>query len=108
MWYMSQNTNTSGAYCAPRSNPFPNAIPLTDDQVNFLVARNGFINVANTPDPDIEGSTVTLTENTTAWEAWKSEEAAKAAEPPAPTQLDRVEAQAAYTAMMTNTMMPEV
>ena len=77
MWYMSQNTNTSGAYCAPQSNPFPNTIPLTDEQVDFLVARNGFVNVANTPDPDIEGSTVTLTENTTAWEAWKAEQAAK-------------------------------
>ena len=77
MWYMSQNTNTSGAYCAPQSNPFPNTIPLTDEQVDFLVARNGFVTVANTPDPEDEGSSVTLTENTAAWEAWKAAEAEK-------------------------------
>lgn len=108
MKYIQPNPNPSGAYPAPQGNPFKGAIPLTEKQAAYLVERNGFVTVANTPDPEDEGSSVTLTENTAAWEAWKAEEAAKAAETPAPTQLDRVEAQAAYTAMMTNTMLPEV
>ena len=47
--------------------------------------------------------------NTELYEAWVAEEAKKAAEAEAieeePTQLDRVEAQATYTAMMTDTLL---
>ena len=108
MKYIQPSPNPSGAYPAPQDKPFRGSIALTENQAAYLVERNGFVTITETPDPEDEGSSVTLTENTAAWEAWKAAEAAQAAETPAPTQLDRVEAQAAYTAMMTNTMLPEV
>lgn len=86
MKYIQPSPNPSGAYPAPQSNPFKGAIPLTENQAAYLVDRNGFVTVANTPDPEDEGSSVTLTENTAAWEAWKSEEAAKPEPEPTPEE----------------------
>ena len=77
MKYLTPTPNPSGAYPAPQGNSFKGAIPLTEKQAAYLVERNGFVTVANTPDPEDEGSSVALTENTAAWEAWKAEEAAK-------------------------------
>lgn len=72
MKYIQPIKNPSGAYSAPQSNRFPGAIPLTDDQVQVLVQYNGFITVTQEPDPDVEGSTVTVTPNIEAWEEWKA------------------------------------
>ena len=77
MKYLTPNPNPSGAYPGPQSNPAPGFYALTEKQAAYLVERNGFVTVANTPDPEDEGSSVALTENTAAWEAWKAEEAAK-------------------------------
>ena len=44
----------------------------------MLVAYNGFVTIARQPDPEIEGSSVTVTPDLEAWEAWK------AAQPPEP------------------------
>ena len=74
MKYMNKTPNDSGAYSAPLSNPFPDSYAITDEQVDFLVSHNGFVTVTETPDPEIPGSTVTLTVNTEAWEAWKAEQ----------------------------------
>lgn len=74
MKYLTITPNPSGAYPAPSSNPFPGSYPLTDEQVSFLVSHNGFVVVSEQPDPEIPGSTVTLTVNTEAWEKWKSEQ----------------------------------
>ena len=74
MKYLNPNPNPSGAYPGPKDKPFKGAIPLTENQAAYLVDRNGFVTVANTPDPEDEGSSVTLTENTAAWEAWKAEQ----------------------------------
>lgn len=77
MKYIQPSPNPSGAYPAPQDKPFRGSIALTEKQAAYLVERNGFVTIDNTPDPEDEGSSVTLTENTTAWEAWKAEQAAK-------------------------------
>ncbi|WP_297234017.1 hypothetical protein [uncultured Flavonifractor sp.] len=67
MIYIDQVPNPSGAYPAPKNQPFPGCIPLTDDQAATFRQYNGFVVLSKGPD----GETV-VTPNTEAWEAWKS------------------------------------
>lgn len=86
MKYIQPTPNPSGAYPAPQSNPFPGCLPLTDGQAAVLIQYNGFVTITPEPDKDIKGSTVTVTVNTEAWEAWK------AAQPPEPDALEEAKA----------------
>lgn len=86
MKYIRATPNPSGAYPAPQSNPFKGAIPLTDEQVDTFLQYNGFVTITQEPDPEIEGSTVTVTPNTEAWEEWK------ASLPPEPDALEEAKA----------------
>lgn len=72
MQYVRSTPNASGAYPAPRSIPFPGCLSLTDGQAETLVQYNGFVTITQEPDPEIETSTVTVTPNLEAWEAWKA------------------------------------
>ena len=74
MRYLNKETNLSGSYRGPQRTPLENSYALTDEQVQFLVNHNGFVIVTETPDPSIEGSTVTLTANTELWEQWKAQQ----------------------------------
>lgn len=86
MLYIQEIPNQDGSYSSPQSNKFPGAIPLTDDQVQVFIQYNGFITVTQVPDPDVEGSTVTVTPNIEEWEEWK---ASLPPEPePEPTDTD--------------------
>jgi len=93
MIYIDSKPNPSGAYPNPKNQPFPGCIELNDEQAAVFFAYNGFVIVENG----------TVTPNTEAWEAWK----ASLPEPtePEPTQLDIIEAQVTYTAMMTDTLL---
>ena len=81
MYYLPATPNASGAYPGPRSNPEPDAWPLTDEQAQIVVDYSGFVVVSRGDD-----GAVTVTPDTDAWEAWKSEQAAK--EPSTPSTLD--------------------
>ena len=71
-----------------KAAPFPACLPLTDSQAAQLVAYNGFVTITREPDPEIEGSSVTVTPDLEAWEAWT---AAQPPEPePEPTLDERV------------------
>ena len=72
MKYVKSTPNPSGAYPGPQSRYFPGALPLTDSQAETLVQYNGFVTITNTPDPEIEASSVTVTPDLEAWEAWKA------------------------------------
>ena len=72
MQYVRSTPNASGAYPAPRSTPFPGCLSLTDGQAETLVQYNGFVTITQEPDPEIETSTVTVTPDLEAWEAWKA------------------------------------
>ena len=88
MKFVKAAPNPSGAYPAPRSVPFPGCLPLTDSQAAQLVAYNGFVTITREPDPEIEGSSVTVAPDLEAWEAWT---AAQPPEPePEPTLDERV------------------
>ena len=74
MKYLTPTPNPSGAYPAPQSNPFPGAIPLTDEQAQMVVDYNGFVNVTSHEEEYEEGffrTVYTVEPNTEAWEAWK-------------------------------------
>lgn len=72
MLYIQGIPNQDGSYPAPQSTPFNGSIPLTDEQVQVLIQYNGFVTITQEPDPEVEGSAVTVTPNTEAWEEWKA------------------------------------
>lgn len=75
MKYIRDTPNPSGAYPAPQSNPFPGAIPLTDEQAKMVVDYNGFVTITSQEEEYEEGffrTVYEVTPNTEAWEAWKA------------------------------------
>ncbi|MFR2751992.1 MAG: hypothetical protein ACLTAZ_07350 [Dysosmobacter welbionis] len=74
MKYLTPTPNPSGAYPAPQSNPFKDAIPLTDEQAETVVDYNGFVTITSHEEEYEEGffrTVYTVEPNTEAWEAWK-------------------------------------
>lgn len=82
MYYLPATPNASGAYPGPRSNPEPDAWPLTDEQAQMVVDYGGFVVLSRGDD-----GVVTVTPDETAWEAWKAEQAAKEPSTP-PTESE--------------------
>ena len=81
MKYIQPTPNSSGAYPSPQSNPFPGAIPLTDEQAATVLQYNGFVTITSSEEPIVDDFTRTVYEvepNLEAWEAWK------ASQPPEP------------------------
>lgn len=85
MQYIRSTPNPSGAYPAPRFEPFSGCLPLTDGQAAVLIQYNGFVTITQEPDEEIEGSSVTVTPDLEAWEGWK------ASQPPEPEPEPSVE-----------------
>lgn len=81
----------------------PGLLLLTAKQESMYLQYNGFVKIISTDPVEIEP-------NIEAWEAWKKAESEKPLPEsiPTPTQLDKIEAQATYTAMLTDTLLPEV
>lgn len=86
MKYVKSTPNPSGAYPGPQSRPFAGCLPLTASQSAVLVQYNGFVTITQEPDPEIEASSVTVTPDLEAWEAWKAEQ------PPEPDALEEAKA----------------
>lgn len=93
--FIDSAPNPSGAYPNPKMQPFPGCIELNDEQSALFLQYNGFVAISDDK----------VTPNTAAWENWKAAEAEKPVVGSTPTQLDRVEAQVTYTAMMTDTLL---
>ena len=102
MPYIQATPNPSGSYPPAQGDWFPGGIPLTDEQGEVLVQHNGFVAITMEPDPEMEGSTVTVTPNTEAWEAWKQAEADKPQPQPEPepTETERLRADVDFLAAM--------
>lgn len=47
MYYIQSNPNPSGAYSAPMTSPFHNAIEITDEQLSMFLEYNGFVKFEN-------------------------------------------------------------
>lgn len=74
MKYIQPTPNPSGAYSAPQSNPFPGAIPLTEEQAETVLQYNGFVTITSSEETIVDDFTQTVyevTPNTEAWEEWK-------------------------------------
>lgn len=88
MKYIRSTPNPSGAYPAPQSNPFPGAIPLTDEQAVTVLQYNGFVTITSSEETIVDDFTrtvYTVEPDLEAWEAWKAEEAEKPEPEPEPT-----------------------
>lgn len=75
MQYIKSNPNPSGAYPAPQSNPFPGAIPLTEEQAATVLQYNGFVTITSQEEPIVDDFTrtvYTVEPDLEAWEAWKA------------------------------------
>lgn len=75
MKYIRDTTNPSGAYPAPQSNPFPGAIPLTEEQAETVLRYNGFVTITSQEEPIVDDFTrtvYTVEPDLEAWEAWKA------------------------------------
>lgn len=75
MIYITPRPNPSGAYPAPQSNPFKDAIPLTDEQAQMVVDYNGFVTITSQEEIIVDEFTRTVyfvTPDLEAWEAWKA------------------------------------
>lgn len=96
MKYLTPTPNPSGAYPAPQSNPFPGAIPLTDEQAETVVQYNGFVTITSSEEEYEEGffrTVYTVEPDTEAWEEWK---ASLPPEPePEPTEIEQLRARVA-------------
>lgn len=99
MKYLTPTPNPSGAYPAPQSNAFKDAIPLTDEQAETVIQYNGFVTITQEPDEDIEGSSVTVTPDLEAWEAWKASQSEPEEIPP--SKEEQLRADVDYLALMT-------
>lgn len=74
MMYLNTAITSEGAYGPPQSNPFPGAIPLTDEQVQTVVDYNGFVTITSHEEEYEEGffrTVYEVTPDTEAWEEWK-------------------------------------
>lgn len=89
MMYLQPIPNSDGAYSAPQSNPFPGAIPLTDEQAQTVVDYNGFVTITSSEEIIVDEFTRTVyfvTPDLEAWEAWKE------SLPPEPDALEEAKA----------------
>ncbi len=87
MKYIKSTPNPSGAYPAPQSKPFSGCLALADSQAAVLIQYNGFVTITQEPDEEIEGSSVTVTPNTEAWESWKAEQPPEPEPEPTDTEV---------------------
>lgn len=72
--YLNTAITPEGAYGPPQRNPFPGAIPLTDEQAQMVVDYNGFVIITSREETIVDDFTRTVyevTPNLEAWEAWK-------------------------------------
>ena len=75
MMYLNTAITSEGAYGPPQSNPFPGAIPLTDEQVQTVVDYDGFVTITSHEETIVDDFTRTVyevTPNLEAWEEWKA------------------------------------
>lgn len=102
MKYLTPNPNPSGAYPAPQSNPFPGAIPLTDEQAETVVDYNGFVTITSSEEEYEEGffrTVYTVEPNLEACEAWKASQPDPEEIPP--SKEEQLRADVDYLALMT-------
>lgn len=100
MYYINAQATENGNHGNPQSNPGPDTITLPDSMLEPYLACMGFANIT------VEGGTVTaVTVNQTALDAYKDAHPDSPAPVPEPSAFDRLEAQALYTAMMTDTLL---
>lgn len=75
MKYIQPTPNSSGAYPSPQSNPFPGAIPLTEEQAQTVVDYNGYVTITSSEETIVDDFTrtvYTVEPNLEARDAWKA------------------------------------
>lgn len=98
--YINRQPTDNGNYGNPRSNG--DGLYLADSLLDRYIATMGFAILT------LDGDTVTAVEvNADALNAYMEEHPIVPPEPEQPTQIDRIEAQTMYTALITDTLLEE-
>lgn len=98
MYYINKLPTENGNYGNPSSR---GELLLPDNLLSAYLDSMGFVNITD------DGETVlTVERNEEAYNAYI--ESLPEPTPPEPTQLDRIEAQTMWTALMTDTLLEEV
>ena len=106
MYYINAAPNGAGNHGNPQSRPYPGSVVLPDELLGDYIAAKGFVTFTVEEAEDGGVPTVTSLEiDQDAYDAYVAEHPTPA---PEPTQLDRIEAQIMYTALVTDTLLEEV
>lgn len=99
MWYINPTANSGGNYGNPHNPAREGDYELPDILVPAYTEAKGFVDIS------VEDGVVTACEkNEAAYEAYMAEHPVL---PEPPTDLERLEAQLLYTAMMTETLLED-
>lgn len=99
MWYINPTANESGNYGNPHNPAREGDLELPAIFVEDFVDALGFVNVTAA-----DGVVTAVEKNTEAYDAYMAEHPDT---PAPPTDIERLEAQLLYTAMMTETLLED-
>lgn len=103
MYYIRSTPDASGNHGNPQGNCVGDMLILPDELLKAYIDTMGFAILT------VDEGTVTAVEvNQAAYDAYRAEHPPGPEPAPEPSQLDRVEAQAMYTALMTDTLLDEM
>lgn len=100
MYYIHSTPDEIGNYGNPQSNCVGDMLILPEELLKAYIDTMGFARLT------VDDGTVTAVEvNQAAYDAYQAAHPLVPEPAPEPSQLDRIEAQAMYTALMTDTML---
>lgn len=100
MWYINAQATENGNHGNPHSNQTAFTVQLPDKLLSVYLDTMGFANLTVE-----DGKVTAVTVNQTALDSYKDAHPDTPAPAPEPSAFDRLEAQALYTAMMTDTLL---
>lgn len=102
MYYINAAPNENGSHGNPGSNQTALTVRLPDELLSVYLDTMGFANIIVE-----DGKVTSVLVNQTALDAYKGAHPDTPSPSPEPSAFDRLEAQAIYTAMMTDTLLED-
>lgn len=101
MYFINSKPTVNGNYGNPQSNSFDGSVALPDALLSDYIAAKGFVMLAID-----DGSVSAVMVNQEALDVYMADHPDTSDEPE-PTEVERLEAQVMYTALMTDTLLEE-
>lgn len=102
MYYINATPTENGNYGNPQSSPGEGRLALLDELLSDYIASMGFVELTVT-----DGIVTAVARNEEAYAAYIDEHPVTPEPDPEPSDIDRIEAQVMYTALMTDTLLEE-